>query len=100
MIANTARTVKAKNHNFPISNAPKNAWLASLSLEFSLTASGSQLTRTIRNGPLTVQKAFYPEGHHFVFVPKRSNLLFYYHEQQVPYAYVQASVFGCTLIPY
>jgi urease accessory protein len=62
MIANTARTVKAKNHNFPISNAPKNAWLASLSLEFSLTASGSQLTRTIRNGPLTVQKAFYPEG--------------------------------------
>ncbi|WP_105050966.1 urease accessory protein UreD [Psychrosphaera saromensis] len=40
----------------------KNAWLASLSLEFSLTPNGSQLTRTKRNGPLSVQKAFYPEG--------------------------------------
>ena len=49
-------------NNLTITSAPKNAWLASLSLEFSLTASGSQLTRTKRNGPLTVQKAFYPEG--------------------------------------
>tara|TARA_R110001583_G_scaffold102853_7_gene249551 strand:+ start:1759 stop:2706 length:948 start_codon:yes stop_codon:yes gene_type:complete len=49
-------------NNLTITSAPKNAWLASLSLEFSLTTSGSQLTRTIRNGPLTVQKAFYPEG--------------------------------------
>jgi urease accessory protein len=40
----------------------KNAWLASLALEFSLTPNGSQLTRTKRNGPLSVQKAFYPEG--------------------------------------
>lgn len=41
---------------------PKNAWFASLALEFSLTPNGSQLTRTKRNGPLSVQKAFYPEG--------------------------------------
>ncbi|TYK64615.1 urease accessory protein UreD [Colwellia echini] len=43
-------------------NAPRNSWLANLSLEFSLTPSGTQLTRTKRNGPLSVQKAFYPEG--------------------------------------
>lgn len=59
MTANTASTITS---NLPISNAPKNAWLASLSLEFSLTTSGSQLTSTKRKGPLTVQKAFYPEG--------------------------------------
>lgn len=40
----------------------KNAWLASLMLEFSFTPSGSQLTKTTRKGPLSVQKAFYPEG--------------------------------------
>ena len=40
----------------------KNVWLASLLLEFSATSSGTQLTRTKRNGPLSVQKAFYPEG--------------------------------------
>jgi len=37
-------------------------WLASLALDFSCTALGTQLRRTRRNGPLTVQKAFYPEG--------------------------------------
>jgi urease accessory protein len=55
-------TTNIATNNLTINSAPKNAWLASLSLEFSLTASGSQLTRTKRNGPLTVQKAFYPEG--------------------------------------
>ncbi|MGJ8694475.1 MAG: urease accessory protein UreD [Thalassotalea sp.] len=40
----------------------KNAWLADLSLEFSATSSGTQLTRAKRLGPLSVQKAFYPEG--------------------------------------
>jgi urease accessory protein len=40
----------------------KNSWFASLSLTFSLTPSGTQLTRTERHGPLSVQKAFYPEG--------------------------------------
>lgn len=49
-------------NNRSINSTPKNAWLASLSLEFSFTSSGSQLTRTKRNGPLSVQKAFYPEG--------------------------------------
>lgn len=39
-----------------------NKWLASLFLEFSFSTSGSQLVRTKRNGPLSVQKAFYPEG--------------------------------------
>ncbi|MEW6994229.1 urease accessory protein UreD [Colwelliaceae bacterium MEBiC 14330] len=41
---------------------PKSSWLASLSLTFSFTPKGSQLVRTKRNGPLSVQKAFYPEG--------------------------------------
>lgn len=52
-------TVKAK----PTLNAPlKNHWLAHLMLEFSDTPVGTQLTRTQRKGPLSVQKAFYPEG--------------------------------------
>ena len=42
--------------------ATKNSWLASLSLTFSLTPNGTQLIRTERHGPLSVQKAFYPEG--------------------------------------
>lgn len=57
MTANTA-TKPISN----ITNTPKNAWLASLALEFSFTPNGSQLTKTKRNGPLSVQKAFYPEG--------------------------------------
>jgi urease accessory protein len=48
--------------NLTLTTSPKNSWLASLSLEFTLTSSGTQLTRTKHNGPLTVQKAFYPEG--------------------------------------
>lgn len=44
------------------STVTKNSWLAELSLEFSATPSGTQLTRTKRHGPLNVQKAFYPEG--------------------------------------
>lgn len=40
----------------------KNSWFASLSLTFSLTPSGTQLIHTERHGPLSVQKAFYPEG--------------------------------------
>jgi urease accessory protein len=51
-----------EDNNFTAPHASKNAWLASLSLEFSLTLNGTQLTQTKRNGPLTVQKAFYPEG--------------------------------------
>lgn len=37
-------------------------WLASLDLQLSYSCHGTQLTRTKRSGPLTVQKAFYPEG--------------------------------------
>jgi urease accessory protein len=37
-------------------------WLASLALDFSHNALGTKLSRTKRNGPLSVQKAFYPEG--------------------------------------
>ncbi len=37
-------------------------WLASLALDFSHNVLGTQLSRTKRNGPLSVQKAFYPEG--------------------------------------
>ncbi|TEW56815.1 urease accessory protein UreD [Psychromonas sp. RZ22] len=46
-----------------IFNKPlKNQWLAHLFLEFSNTPVGTQLTRTQRKGPLSVQKTFYPEG--------------------------------------
>lgn len=37
-------------------------WVANLTLDFSFNSLGTQLRRTRRNGPLTVQKAFYPEG--------------------------------------
>jgi len=45
-----------------IEKPKKNQWLANLKLEFSDTPVGTQLTRTQRKGPLSVQKAFYPEG--------------------------------------
>lgn len=61
MSTNTGKKSTAIN-NVATYCAPKSAWLANLSLEFSLTSSGSQLTHTKRNGPLSVQKAFYPEG--------------------------------------
>jgi urease accessory protein len=48
--------------NLTFTTSPKYSWLANLSLEFTLTPGGTQLTRTKRNGPLTIQKAFYPEG--------------------------------------
>tara|TARA_R110001583_G_scaffold26571_5_gene95799 strand:- start:5392 stop:6297 length:906 start_codon:yes stop_codon:yes gene_type:complete len=53
------------NNHVPLSvptHHVKNRWLAHLNLEFSLTDHGSQLTKTKRLGPLSVQKAFYPEG--------------------------------------
>lgn len=37
-------------------------WLAKLALVFSHSAYGTQLKKTTRQGPLSVQKAFYPEG--------------------------------------
>lgn len=37
-------------------------WLAKLALTFSHSAYGTQLKKTSRQGPLSVQKAFYPEG--------------------------------------
>lgn len=40
----------------------KNQWLASLDLQLEYSSHGTQLTRTKRSGPLTIQKAFYPEG--------------------------------------
>ncbi|TMM44055.1 urease accessory protein UreD [Colwellia ponticola] len=63
MFTNTVKKhLATSTHNVSMHDTPKNAWLASLCLEFSLTPSGSQLTHTKRNGPLSVQKAFYPEG--------------------------------------
>lgn len=41
----------------------KRAWKASLALQLSMTSVGCQLTASKRNGPLSVQKAFYPEGY-------------------------------------
>ncbi|WP_158971466.1 urease accessory protein UreD [Paraglaciecola sp. L3A3] len=40
----------------------KREWLAKLALTFSYSVHGTQLARTQRVGPLTIQKAFYPEG--------------------------------------
>lgn len=40
----------------------KSQWLASLDLQLEYSAHGTQLTKTKRCGPLTIQKAFYPEG--------------------------------------
>lgn len=40
----------------------KSQWLASLALQLGHSAYGTQLTKTKRCGPLTIQKAFYPEG--------------------------------------
>lgn len=45
-----------------ITATPSRQWLASLSLTFSFSAYGTQLTKSQRKGPLSVQKAFYPEG--------------------------------------
>jgi urease accessory protein len=40
----------------------KSQWLASLALQLGHSVYGTQLTKTKRCGPLTIQKAFYPEG--------------------------------------
>lgn len=40
----------------------KSQWLASLELQLGHSTYGTQLTKTKRCGPLTIQKAFYPEG--------------------------------------
>lgn len=45
-----------------ITKAKKREWLAQLGLTFSHSAYGTQLARTKRVGPLSIQKAFYPEG--------------------------------------
>lgn len=37
-------------------------WIANLALDFSHNDLGTKLVRTKRKGPLSVQKAFYPEG--------------------------------------
>lgn len=43
-------------------NVESRQWLAKLALTFSHNAYGTQLKTTSRQGPLSVQKAFYPEG--------------------------------------
>jgi urease accessory protein len=48
--------------NTSLTSNKSRQWIANLALDFSCTALGTQLSRTRRNGPLTVQKAFYPEG--------------------------------------
>lgn len=40
----------------------KSEWLASLELDLVSGPFGTQITKTVRQGPLSVQKAFYPEG--------------------------------------
>ena len=55
-------TTVAAPINSTLTAPVKSHWLAHLLLEFSNTPVGTQLTRTQRKGPLSVQKAFYPEG--------------------------------------
>ena len=45
-----------------LTKAIKRGWLARLGLTFSHSVHGTQLARTKRVGPLSIQKAFYPEG--------------------------------------
>jgi urease accessory protein len=58
----TQSTAITSDNSNVIENCKSRQWFANLALDFSCTALGTQLRRTRRNGPLTVQKAFYPEG--------------------------------------
>jgi urease accessory protein len=58
----TQSTTVTSDKSNVINNGKSRQWLANLALNFNYTALGTQLSKTRRNGPLTVQKAFYPEG--------------------------------------
>ena len=58
----TQSTTITSDKSNVINNGKSRQWLANLALNFSYTSLGTQLSKTRRNGPLTVQKAFYPEG--------------------------------------
>ncbi|MFT6901103.1 MAG: urease accessory protein [Colwellia sp.] len=58
----TQSTTITSDKSNVINNGKSRQWLANLALNFNYTALGTQLSKTRRNGPLTVQKAFYPEG--------------------------------------
>lgn len=45
-----------------LTQTTKRIWLARLGLTFNFSDYGTQLARTKRVGPLSIQKAFYPEG--------------------------------------
>ncbi|MDB5808269.1 MAG: hypothetical protein JWN94_391 [Betaproteobacteria bacterium] len=47
---------------FAQTSIAKAAWLARLQLEYAKTPRGTQLRRKLHAGPLTVQKALFPEG--------------------------------------
>ena len=62
VIEMTTSTPSIKTGTRPIGVIKSRKWIANLVLDFSYSALGTQLRRTKRNGPLSVQKAFYPEG--------------------------------------
>ena len=62
VIEMTTSTPDIKTGTRPIGVIKSRKWIANLALNFSYSALGTQLRRTRRNGPLSVQKAFYPEG--------------------------------------
>ena len=62
VIEMTTSTPSVKTGTRPIGVIKSRKWIANLVLDFSYSALGTQLRRTKRNGPLSVQKAFYPEG--------------------------------------
>jgi urease accessory protein len=58
----TQSTTITSDKSNVIDNGKSRQWFAKLALDFTYTPLGTRLCRTRRNGPLTVQKAFYPEG--------------------------------------
>lgn len=59
---NAVSSLFSKAPSFETVNSQPNQWFASLKLNFAPYAHGSRLASVERLGPLSVQKAFYPEG--------------------------------------
>jgi urease accessory protein len=63
-----ADTVFAPLHPFstdirrPMNPIARSGWLARLQIDYAHTERGTHLSRKLHSGPLTVQKALYPEG--------------------------------------
>jgi urease accessory protein len=61
-ISTNTQTNNDSTAGMVIGESKSRQWIASLALDFSVSVAGTQLRRTRRSGPLSVQKTFYPEG--------------------------------------